>query len=213
MINWWNSLELTQQIFACIAIPSTLILLIQTILLLIGLGGGSDGDADTDLDGDGIPDGEGDGDGDGGDDGLALFSVRGIMSMLAVMGWSAMALLETPLPGFVSILISVALGVAMLFLMACVMKLIYKLQNSGNIDLGNAVGKMAQVYIPIPPKGTGSGKVHVTIQEQYCEFGAITTAGTKIKTGSYVRVVAVDEAGMLVVEPLCGDADENGENK
>lgn len=206
MINWWNSLELTQQIFACIAIPSTLILLIQTILLLIGLGG-TDGDADAELDADG------DVDGDGCDDGLALFSVRGIMSMLAVMGWSAMALLETPLPGFVSILISVALGVSMLFIMAYFMKLIYKLQNSGNIDLGNAVGKMAQVYIPIPPKGTGSGKVHLTVQEKYCEFGAITTAGTKIKTGSYVRVVSVDEMGMLVVEPLCGDSEGNGESK
>ena len=45
MITWWTSLDLAQQIFACIAIPSTLILLIQTILLLIGLGGG-DGDVD-----------------------------------------------------------------------------------------------------------------------------------------------------------------------
>ena len=49
MINWWNSLELTQQIFACIAIPSTLILLIQTILLLIGIGNGSDADPDGDV--------------------------------------------------------------------------------------------------------------------------------------------------------------------
>lgn len=207
MLNWWNSLDLTQQIFACIAIPSTLILLIQTVLLLIGIGGGSDGDSDADLDGDGLPDGDDGCDCDGGDDGLALFSVRGIMSMLAVMGWSAMALLETPLPSFVSILISVALGVLMLFAMAYVMKLIYKLQNSGNIDLGNAVGKMAQVYIPIPPAGSGSGKVHVTIQEQYCEFGALTTEKSKIKTGAYVRVVAVDEAGMLVVEPLCGETE------
>lgn len=205
MIDWWNSLELTQQIFACIAVPSTLILLIQTVLLLIGLGGGGDGDADGDLDGD--LDGDADGM-DGGDDGLALFSVRGIMSMLAVMGWSAMALLETSLPSFISILIAVVLGVLMLFFMAYVMKLIYKLQNSGNIDIGNAVGKMAQVYIPIPPSGTGSGKVHLTIQEQYCEFGAMTTAADKIKTGAYVRVVAVDEAGMLVVEPLNSRAEE-----
>lgn len=204
MIDWWNSLELTQQIFACIAVPSTLILLIQTVLLLVGLGGG-DGDADGDLDGD--LDGDADGM-DGGDDGLALFSVRGIMSMLAVMGWSAMALLETSLPSFISILIAVVLGVLMLFFMAYVMKLIYKLQNSGNIDIGNAVGKMAQVYIPIPPSGTGAGKVHLTIQEQYCEFGAMTTASDKIKTGAYVRVVAVDEAGMLVVEPLNSRAEE-----
>lgn len=197
MITWWTSLDFTQQIFACIAIPSTLILLIQTILLLIGMGGG-DGDMDADVDADGDIDADGIGDGDG----LALFSVRGIVSMLAVMGWSAMALLETALPGIVSILISVGLGLLMMFLMAYVMKAVSKLQSSGNIDIGNAVGKVAQVYIPIPENGTGAGKVHITVQEQYCEFNAITTVSNKIKTGAYVRVVAVSELGMLVVEPL-----------
>ncbi len=191
MITWWTSLDLAQQIFACIAIPSTLILLIQTILLLIGIGGG-DGDVDADVDVDGI----------GGGDGLALFSVRGIVSMLAVMGWSAMALLETSLPDMVSILISVVLGVLMLFLMAYIMKAVSKLQSSGNIDVGHSVGKVAQVYIPIPENGNGSGKVHITIQEQYCEFDAITTVSDKIKTGAYVRVVAVSESGTLVVEPI-----------
>lgn len=199
MINWWNSLEITQQIFACIAVPSTLILLIQTVLLLIGIGGdgadadGTDMDADTDADGDGS-------------DGLALFSIRGIMSMLAVMGWSGLALLETKLPDGVSILIAVVLGIMMMFIMAYLMKLISKLQSSGNIDIGNAVGKVAQVYIPIAPGGSGSGKVTITIQEKYCELSAITTAQQMLKTGSYVRVVAVDESGTLVVEPIGGDA-------
>lgn len=200
MITWWTSLDLAQQIFACIAVPSTLILLIQTILLLIGLGGG-DGDVDAEVD----IDGDIDTDGIGGGDGLALFSVRGIVSMLAVMGWSAMALLETSLPDIVSIIISVVLGVLMLFLMAYIMKAVSKLQSSGNIDVGNAVGKVAQVYIPIPENGSGAGKVHITVQEQYCEFNAITTASEKLKTGAYVRVVAVSESGMLVVEPLAGN--------
>ena len=39
MIAWWNSLGTAQQIMALIAIPSTLIMLIQTVLLLIGFGG------------------------------------------------------------------------------------------------------------------------------------------------------------------------------
>lgn len=196
MISWWTSLSLIQQIFACIAIPSTIVLLIQTVLLLLGIGDG-DGDADVDCD----IDGDADVDGIGGD-GLALFSVRGIVSMLAVMGWSALVLLETSLPEILSIFISVVLGVLMLFLMAYIMKAVSKLQSSGNIDIGNSVGKVAQVYIPIPESGNGSGKVHITVQEQYCEFNAITTVSYKIKTGAYVRVVAVDETGTLVVEPI-----------
>lgn len=200
MLNWWISLELIQQIFALIAIPSTLILLIQTVLLLIGMGGGGEADSGA-LDADGDID---DVDGASGD-GLALFSIRGIVSMLAVMGWSGMALLETALPDIISILIAVALGIGMLFLMAYIMKWVSKLQVSGNIDVGNAVGKVAQVYLAIPPSGDGAGKVNITIQDKYCEFSAITTASQKIKTGAYVRVVAVDEVGTLVVEPIVVD--------
>lgn len=200
MLNWWISLELVQQIFALIAIPSTLILLVQTILLLIGLGdsGEADGGA-LDADGD-----IGDADASSGD-GLALFSIRGIVSMLAVMGWSGMALLDTALPDVISIVIAVALGIGMLFLMAYIMKWVSKLQSSGNIDVGNAIGKVAQVYLTIPPSGEGAGKVNITIQETYCEFNAITTVSSRIKTGAYVRVVAVDEIGTLVVEPIVGD--------
>ena len=107
MINWWNSLMLSQQIFACIAIPSTVIVLIQTVLLLIGIGDDS-GSEGADFDEDGVPDG-----GDG--DGLTLFTVRGITTMLAVTGWSGMALLETALPDIVSVVISIVLGIAMLY--------------------------------------------------------------------------------------------------
>ena len=40
--NWWESLEIIQQVFACIAIPATVILVLQTLLLLFGLGGSHD---------------------------------------------------------------------------------------------------------------------------------------------------------------------------
>ncbi len=201
MANWWNSLILAQQILALIAIPSTLVLLIQTVLLLIGFG---------DSDGDDFDDAGYAGDIDAGDDGLSLFSIRGIMTMLAVMGWSGMALLETSLPEGVSIFLAIVFGIIMLFLMAFSMKAVSKLQSSGNIDIGNAVGKVAQVYIPIAPSGSGAGKVTITIQEKYSEFNAITTANQTLRTGSYVRVVAVDDSGTLVVEPLGGEKNERG---
>ena len=44
MMEWWNALPLIEQVFYIIAIPSTLILLLQTILLLFGVGGGHDAD-------------------------------------------------------------------------------------------------------------------------------------------------------------------------
>ena len=192
MINWWNELDLIQQIFALLALPSTVLIVIQTVLLLIGIGGESDTDVDVDdVDGIDLP-----------DDGLAIFSVRGILSMLCITGWVAVALLETSLPAGVSIGIAIACGVATLIGMAYLMRAVNKLQSNGNIDIENCIGKIGEVYIPIPSCGNGSGKVNLTVQEKFSEFTAITTSGEQLKTGAFVRVVAVSEVGVLVVEPI-----------
>ncbi len=188
MIAWWNNLDTVQQIFALIAIPSTLIMVVQTVMLVIGMAN------DADLDVDDVPETM--------DDGLTLFSVRGVVTMLAVTGWCAVALVDSGLREIWAILISLALGFLSLVGTAYLMRAVYRLQASGNIDVGNAVGKVAQVYIPIAAGAEKTGKVTMTLQEKYCEFDAITTADHALKTGSYVRVVAVDGAGVLVVEPL-----------
>ena len=204
IIDFWNSLALGQQIFVCVAIPATILLIIQIVMMLIGMGG-----SDTDVDGDGVEDVlEAPGDEtdatDSPDGDLSFFTVRGIVSMLCIMGWSGLIFLDPslaiPLP--LGILISFVLGAIALVLVAFAMRGISRLQSSGNLDLRNAIGKVGQVYLTIPGGGKASGKVNLTLQEQYKEFTAITTSAEDIKTGSYVRVVALSESGVLVVEPL-----------
>ena len=59
-VTWWNGMTLLQQIFAACAIPATLILIIQSIMLIVGLAGNADsadnGEGDHDS-GDGEADG------------------------------------------------------------------------------------------------------------------------------------------------------------
>jgi len=193
MINWYNNLTLLQRIFALIALPSTAVLLIQTIMLFFGLGN----DSDVDIDGDGVPDVIADGDG-----GLTLFSIRGIMAMLCIGSWSGIAISEAGVNGPLTILFATLIGLAALFGMALLIKVLFKLQSSGNIQLSNAIGKVGQVYLPIPAKMSGMGKVNITIQDKYSEFSAMTTEETPIKTGEMVRVVATDEVGYLLVERI-----------
>lgn len=76
MNQWLQSLSTLEYAMLILAVPATLILVLQTLLLLFGLhqdGGDADGDGgwDADLDGDGIPDGI-DLDGDGIPDDLEL---------------------------------------------------------------------------------------------------------------------------------------------
>lgn len=195
MIQWWNNLDVFSRVYALIAIPSTLILLLQTVMLFLGLGADEDG---IDLTGNDIPDTPG----DGGADGLTLFSVRGIMAMLCIGGWSGLALYASDVSRPLTIVLSFLCGAAALFAIAYMMKAAMKLQSSGNIDLGHAIGKTGRVYIPIPANSTGSGKITLTVQERFIEAEAVTTAERKLATGEPVRVVATDNAGLLVVEPL-----------
>lgn len=191
MIEWWNNMDLVGQIFALIAIPSTLVLVVQTVLLFFGFG-----DDDVDIDGDGL-----DADIEG-SDGMALFSIRGIMGMAAVGGWSGLVMHEAGINIWVTILLAVAFGFLALVGIAYIMKLASKLQASGNIDLGRAVGRVGTVYIPIPPNMQGTGKINITLQERFLEVTAMTNADRKIATGESVRIVATDENSVVVVEPI-----------
>ena len=191
ILTWWQSLDLAQQIFALVGIAGTVVLFIQTLLLLFGFG--DDGDADIDDMGEDLSDMG---------DGLTFFSIRGIVAMLCVLGWSGVVFLGTEMNRGLAIALAVLCGFLTLVAMAYIMKAISKLQSSGNIDIENCIGKVGQVYIPIKPSASASGKVNITVQGQYTEFSAITTADSVLKTGSYVRVVAVDESGVLVVEPI-----------
>ncbi len=190
MIQWFNQLNELQQIFAFIAVPSTLILVLQTILLLFGIG-----DGDADIDGDGIIDSIG-------GDGLALFSIRGIMAFLCIGGWSGIALAGTNMNSVLVIMLATLCGFAALFGMAVLMRLMLSLQSSGNINLANAIGKAGTVYIPIPPAGKGRGKINVIVQGKYTEVSAISNETDILKTGETVRVVSTDETGLVVVERI-----------
>ena len=194
MIQWWNQLDAFARVYALIAIPSTLILVVQTVLLFLGVGDGDDG---IDLTGDGQIDTPG----DGGSDGLVLFSVRGIMAMLCVGGWSGLALYASGAAQWLTILLSILCGLAALFMIAYLMRAAMKLQSSGNISLAAAIGKTGRVYIPIPPRTQGSGKITLTLQERFIEADAVTTADRRLATGEAVRIVSTDE-DLLVVEPL-----------
>lgn len=200
MIDWYNSLNLLQRIYALIAIPSTVILLIQTIMLFFGFG---DDDVDMDMDIDDVADVS------GGGDGLVLFSIRGIIAMLCVGGWSGILFSELGMTTPLTVILSAILGVAALIGMAALIKLLLQLQSSGNIVLANAIGKVGQVYLTIPPSMSGMGKVNITLQEKYSEFNAMTKETEIIKTGEMIRVVSTDDVGYVVVERL----NNNNKNK
>ena len=214
MIEWWDTLPMIQQIFYLIAIPSTIILLLQTALLLFGLGDGHDTDHDfghdlshdgdtgfgTDAHGDFAP--EHDMPHDNGaahESGLRILTIRGIVAFLAMFGWMGVASLDMGAGTVASFVLAFLAGTAALVLVALFFRASMKLQQSGNLDLANAVGLIGEVYLTIPEGG--HGKVTLIVQERYMELDATCPERT-VKTGEQVKVTAVNQSNTLVVSPL-----------
>ena len=163
MNAWWEALTVFQQIFVCIAIPSTVLMAIQFVLTLIGIGDmGADADVDADaadLDVDiedvtDVVDGR-----DPFDYGMAfrLFTLRGMIAFLAVMGWTGYALGDGSLGYGIAILISIVAGFLMMLAIAGLAYLFERLQSNGNIHITSAIGKSGTVYLTIPKKREGKG--------------------------------------------------------
>ena len=212
MADWWNSLGLISQIFYCIAVPSTLVMLIQTIMLLIGLGQdtdlSADGDisdiADADIDADGIDGVFGDNDVTEtpdafGLEGLRILTARGIISFLVVFGWVGIVLTSAKVPYLITVPVAAICGFFMMVLLAFLMKLVLKLRSDGNTDIRNAVGTAGKVYLTIPEKRIGEGKVQLMLQGTLVERNAVTDDETPIPTGSEVVVIGISGATTLVV--------------
>ena len=226
---WWESLTLLQRVFACIAIPSTLLLIVQLVLSLVGLGDhegdldhdgvpdgidldhdgipdGIDLDGDgipdiavADLDHDGLPDGEGHGSVSEGLGSLRLFTLRGILAFLAVWGWAVLAITRAGRPWLMGVLLGLVLGAAAMVLIALTMQMILRLQADGTVSLNNAVGSGGEVYLSVPPLRSGEGKVNVVIQDTMTECAAVTDEASPIPTGTPVTVVGVTKERQLIV--------------
>lgn len=213
IIEWWNSLAVATQAFYCIAIPATLVLLIQTVLMLIGIGDDADGIDDADLDGvlddmdasdasDGIF-----GDDDladivdaAGFDGLRVFTLRGLVAFFVVFGWVGVAMQGADISLWITVPVAAVCGFAMMVALAFLLRAVMKLRSDGNTDNRNAVGTAGKVHLTIPPSRSGEGKVHVMLQGAYVERSAVTDSEEAIPTGSEVVVVGVSGQTDLVVK-------------
>ena len=207
MFDWWNSLELATQIFYCIAVPSTLVLLIQSVLTFMGIGDGIDADVDTDVDldfnaadgvfGDNQPAEAPDTDGM---EGMRLFTFRGIVAFLVVLGWVGVAMSASGVSLYITIPVALVCGFAMMFSLALILRAVMRLRSDGNTDNRNAIGIAGKVQLTVPPSRTGEGKVHVMLQGAYVERNAVTDDEEAIPTGSEIIVIGVSGQTDLVVK-------------
>ncbi len=197
--EWWNSLGSITQIFYCMAIPSTLLLLIQTVMMFIGIG--DDGDVDVEADVSDIDaEAELDIDDPLGLDSLKIFTLKGIVAFFVVFSWVGIVMQKAGAAIYVTLPVATLCGIAIMVIIAYLLRAVMKLRSDGNTDNRNAIGVSGKVHLTVPPKRQGTGKVHIMLQGAYVERDAVTDSLEAIPTGAEVVVVGTSGQTDLVVK-------------
>lgn len=184
--EWWNSLNTIRQIYWGIAIPFSLIFLIQMVLTFIGGEMEIDGDADFDVESDsGV--------------GFQFFTLKNFIGFFTIFSWSGIAALDSDYSTATTLIISTISGLIMMTLMASLFYFFSKLTDSGTMDINNAKGAIAEVYMRIHGNRSNIGKVLVKVQGSLRELEAITDDEEDLPTGSVVNVKDVINDNILLV--------------
>ncbi|MEM7101987.1 MAG: hypothetical protein AAF502_02575 [Bacteroidota bacterium] len=191
-MTWWAEFTNIEKLFWGISIIFSVLFIIQFVISLLGL----DFDADADLDVGGDVDGHFEA-----DPGFTIFSVRSFIAFMTFFGWTGVMVLGNGGTALTAVLSATASGGAAMFVVGYIMYLFFRLQQSGTLQIENALGAVGEVYLIIPSAKKGRGKVLVKVQGTLREMDAITD-GIELPTGSSIRVVDILENNLLLVEPV-----------
>lgn len=167
-----------------IALISSLVFTIQTIMLFVGF------DTDADF--------------SGGDvafdvDGLALVSVKTVACFLLGFGWSGVILAPLFENAWVVALISLGIGALFMFGAWILLKQVLTLSQDNTFHADKIVGYTAEVYLRIPADADKSGKIMVSYEGSLHELQAFNAGAEEIPTGAKVHIVeAIDDATVRV---------------
>lgn len=171
------------------AIVGGTIMVVQLALMILGFDNDT-GSGDFELDEAGI----------GGSEFFEYLSLKSCIAFLTFFGLTGLTLQSMKWNPFLGahVIASLGAGLVALYIVGFIMQALRRLHSQGNLDLRNAVGEVATVYLRVPPQNGGTGKVTVQIQNRTVEATAITY-GEELSTGSKVHVVGIVGADTLEV--------------
>lgn len=170
-------------------------LLLQFLLSLLGWGFDTELESDWDVD-----------EMDLGSDSHSAFSffqylsLRFITTFLAFFGVVGLCVSRWGLPWQSGLFLALLIGCLAGFGVGWGMRKLVYFNTVGNTDFNQAVGKIATVYVSIPAHRSQLGKVQLTLQGHTEEMEALTD-GEQLPTGTLVRIQAVLEGRIALVEP------------
>ncbi len=188
MTDFFSGMTTLQQAFWYLAFFASAIFLFQTILTFLGTDASADVDADFNGDFHNV------------EAPFELFTFRNLINFLLGFGWTGAAFYGK-MNDYLLLAFATIVGLVFIAIFFIIIKQFMKLQEDNTFKIENTIGKTGSVYITIPAKKTGKGKVQLSINGSYHELDAVTEQQTSISTGENVKVLLV-ENNTLIVEKI-----------
>ena len=188
-MEFFNAMEPMLRAYWFIALPASIIFLLQTIMTFIGLDAGDGTSADFD------------GDMDGGDMPFQLFSFRNLINFLLGLGWGGICFYNSIDNQIILGIVATLMGAIFLVLFFLIIKQLTKLEENNTFTLSMAIGKTGDVYLTIPENKSGSGIIQVSVGGSVREIQAITS-GEKLESGTMIRITNLESDNLVHVERL-----------
>jgi hypothetical protein len=188
-MEFFSNLDPFIKVFWFVAIPTSVIFLIQTIMTFAGVDAhdGVSADFDADL--------------HHGDAPFQLFTFRNLINFLLGFSWTGISFYGTLENKTLVVALSIMIGSAFVGGFFFLMNQIQKLAEDNSFKIDNALNQVGSVYLTIPERKSGKGKVQVSVKGAFHELDAITEKD-KIESSAMVRIVKIESNNLVVVERI-----------
>ncbi len=184
-----QELEPLLKIFWYIALPVSAIFVIQTVLTFMG-GDSSDGlEADFDGDFQGV------------EAPFQLFTLRNLINFLLGLSWAGISFYGLIENKNLLIFISILVGIGFVLLFFFIIRQLKKLAEDNTFSIQRILHRTASVYLRIPEKRSGIGKIQISYNGSFKEIDAITDQ-EQIASGAPVRIVKIESSHLVLVEKV-----------
>lgn len=198
--------------FTIPAVAGSFFFILRLAMMLIGAAGGEDMGGGHDMGGHDVG---GDHDMGGGDHGdgthdhhesdsthaFRVLSIQTIAGFVMGFGWGGLGAYRGM--GWdieYSLLAAIGGGALIMWMLTTLFKSIRLLQASGNISIGDAVGCVGSVYVGVPARGAGRGKVRLVVGNRARIYNAVSNS-EELPRNMRVKVVLVNRDNTVTVSP------------
>ncbi len=173
----YQELPLIMQIFWGCALVSSIFMVVQLALSLIGMG-------DFEFDADAAS-----ADGLDFSGGMDLFTVKNFTNFFVGFGWAGISLREYIDSDLTLIIISAIVGLLFVAIFIMIFKQLMKIEGSTAVGVEATIGRKADVYLRIPANRSGKGKVQLSVNGAVKEYNAMTDDAEPIASGGIVEII------------------------